>query len=387
MDKRRSRRRQPSMWVASSDLPRSAGHLFYERLNRVLDETGTPCIRPLARRLASCVVLTLALAASAAAQPARSSLNIYWIDVEGGAATLIVTPAGQSILMDAGWNREDARDAMRIEAALRDAGIDHLDFFIASHFHGDHVGGLAALAERVPIGQFIDHGDSVDQSSERGRATWEAYVSVAGDRRRTVRPGDKLPLRGLEFSFVAAHGETLAQPLMPLGPNPHCGGSWPSPDESGENPRSVGYLVSLGAFQLLDLGDATVGVQLALACPVNKLANVDIYQVPHHGNGVAPQLTWALEPTVAVINNGPHKGGSAEGFQVVADSPRLEDIWQSHRPLDTALPYRTTDELTANLTDEDVCRGHWIKATINPDGRSYSITNRRNGVSRAYISR
>ena len=279
----------------------------------------------------------------------RDSPDIYWIDVEGGVATLIITPAGQSILMDADWNREDVREAERIEAALRDAGIDGLDFFIASHFHGDHVGGLAALAERVPIGQFIDHGDSVDQSSQRGRATWEAYLSVAGGNRRTVRPGDKLPLRGLEFSFVAAHGETPARPLMPLGPNPHCGGSWPSPDESGENPRSVGYLVSLGAFQFLDIGDATVGVQLALACPVNKLGSVDIYQVPHHGNGVAPQLTRAIEPTVAVINNGPHKGGGGEGFQVVADSPRLEDIWQSHRPLDTDPAYRTADGIGTGM--------------------------------------
>ena len=253
--------------------------------------TGTPCIGRIARRLAACVFLAAALVVRVPAQPARTALDIYWIDVEGGAATLIVTPANQSILMDAGWSRADERDAERIQAALLDAGVDRLDFFIASHFHGDHVGGLPALAARVPIGQFIDHGDSVDQSSERGRATWEAYLSVAGDRRRTVRPGDKLPLRGIEFSFVAAHGETLAQPLMPLGPNPHCGGSWPAPDDAGENPRSIGYLVSLGAFQLLDLGDATVGLQLELACPVNKLGNVDIYQVPHHGNGVAPQLT------------------------------------------------------------------------------------------------
>ena len=141
-------------------------------------------------------VLALALAAGAAALPARGSLDIYWIDVEGGAATLIVTPAGQSILMDAGWNRADARDAGRIQAALRDAGVARLDFFIASHFHGDHVGGLPALAARVPIGQFIDHGDSVDQSSERGSAAWRAYLDAAGGRRRTVRPGDKLPLRG-----------------------------------------------------------------------------------------------------------------------------------------------------------------------------------------------
>ena len=337
--------------------------------------------------LPACWLLVLALAGAAAGQPARTSLDIYWIDVEGGAATLIVTPAGQSILMDAGWNREDARDAERIQAALQDAGVDRLDFFIASHFHGDHVGGLAALAERVPIGQFIDHGDSVDQASERGKATWEAYLEAVGDRRRSIRPGDKLPLRGLEFSFVTAHGETLEHPLLPLGPNLHCGGSWPTPDESGENAVSLGYLLSLGAFQFLDLGDATVGLQLKLACPVNKLANVDVYQAPHHGNGVAPQLTWALEPAVAVINNGPRKGGGAEGFQVLADTPRLEDVWQSHRPLDTDPVYRASDELTANLTDEDDCRGHWIKATVNTDGRSYSITNGRNGVSRAYLSR
>ena len=331
--------------------------------------------------------LVLALAGAAAGQSARTALDIYWIDVEGGAATLIVTPAGQSILMDAGWNREDARDAGRIQAALRDAGVAQIDFFIASHFHGDHVGGLGALAERVPIGQFIDHGDSVDQASERGRNTWQAYLAVAGERRRSIRPGDKLPLRGLEFSFVTAHGDPLDRPLLPLGLNPHCGGSWPAPEESGENSVSLGYLLSLGAFQFLDLGDATVGLQLKLACPVNLLANVDVYQAPHHGNGVAPQLTWALEPTVAIINNGPRKGGGAEGFQVLADSPRLEAIWQGHRPLDTDAAYRTSDELTANLGDEDDCRGHWIKATVNPDGRSYSITNGRNGVSRAYLSR
>ena len=149
----------------------------------------------------------------------------------------------------------------------------------------------------------------------------------------------------------------------------------------------MGYLVSLGAFQFLNLGDVTLNVQYALACPENKLGEVDLYQVPHHGNGVAPQLTWALAPAVAVINNGPRKGGSAEGFQVVAESPRLEDIWQSHRALDTDPAYRAPDELTANLSAEEDCRGHWIKATVNPDGRSYTLSNGRNGVSRTYLSR
>lgn len=322
-----------------------------------------------------------------AAQPPEAGLDIYWIDVEGGAATLVVTPARQSILMDAGWARDDERDAGRIRAAMRDAGVDRIDYFIASHFHGDHVGGLPALAARVPIGQFVDHGDSVEQSTPRGRAAWNAYLSVAEGRRRTVAPGDKLPLRGLEFSFVLANGDMPRRPLMPSGPNPHCGGDWPWPDEDGENARSVGYLLSLGAFQFLNLGDATLGVQHALACPVNRLGEVDVYQAPHHGDGVAPQLTWALSPAVAVINNGPRKGGSAEGFGVVAESPRIEDVWQSHRPLDTDAAYRAEDDLTANLTAEDGCRGHWIKATVNADGRGYTVSNGRNGVSRTYLSR
>ena len=321
------------------------------------------------------------------AQPPEAGLDIYWIDVEGGAATLVVTPERRSILMDAGWARPDERDARRIQDALQDAGVDRIDYFIASHFHGDHVGGLPALAARVPIGQLVDHGDSVEQSTARGLASWNAYIGVAEGRRRTIAPGDKLPLRDVEFSFVLARGATPERPLMPTGPNPHCGGTWPYPDERGENASSVGYLVSLGAFQFLNLGDVTLNVQYELACPENKLGEVDIYQVPHHGNGVAPQLTWALAPAVAVVNNGPRKGGSAEGFQVLAESPRLEDIWQSHRALDTDPAYRAADELTANLGAEDDCRGHWIKATVNADGRGYTLSNGRNGVSRTYLSR
>ena len=247
--------------------------------------------------------------------------------------------------------------------------------------------GVPALAERVEIGQFIDHGESVEQSSERGLASWNAYLSVAEGRRRTVKPGDKLPLRGLEFSFVLANGETLDRPLMPLGPNPYCDGASPGSDDTGENSRSVGYLVSLGAFQFLDLGDVTVNVQHKLACPENKLGDVDIYQVSHHGSGVAPQLTWALSPSVAVINNGPHKGGNAEGFEVVAQTPNLEHIWQSHRALDTDNAHTADESRLANTTDEDDCLGHWIRASVNPDGRSYFVFNGRNGSSRTYLSK
>ena len=146
-------------------------------------------------------------------------------------------------------------------------------------------------------------------------------------------------------------------------------------------------MLSLGGFQFLNLGDLTVNVQHELACSENKLGVVDLYQVPHHGNGVAPQLTWALSPRVAVSNNGPHKGGSADGFEVVSQTPGIEDIWQAHRALDTDDDHNAAEHLTANITDEDDCLGHWIKAMVQPDGRSYVVVNGRNGHSRTYLSR
>lgn len=324
---------------------------------------------------------------------ATDTLDIYWIDVEGGSATLIVTPQQQSVLMDAGWGRPDDRDARRVEAAMRDANIERIDYFIASHFHTDHTGGLPALAERVEIGEFIDHGDSVEQEQNNSRQAFAAYLGVAGERRRTISPGERLRLQGLEFTFVAAHGAVPERSSMPRGPNLLCEDVESVVDTGSENSRSVGYLLSLGAFQFLNLGDLTVDVQHRLACPENLLGDVDVFQVPHHGDGVAPQLTWALGHSVAVISNGPRKGGSATGYHVVAQSPGIEDVWQLHRPLTTTAgtgddaPGYTDDALTANLTDEDECEGHWVKGVVHPDGRSFTVTNGRTGTSRSYFSR
>ena len=340
-------------------------------------------------RFLSRVVLALVVGSLAvsAQTPPSDTLDIYWIDVEGGAATLIVTPTQESILMDAGWPRPDERDAKRIQAAMADANIDRIDYFLTSHFHRDHVGGLTTLADRVEISQFVDHGDSVEQDRDAGRELWDAYLAVADGKRRSVKPGDKLPIRGMEFMFVAAHGETLPEALEPMGPNPFCEGTSPGETDMGENGRSVGYLVSLGAFQFLNLGDLTVDRQHTLACPENKLGSVDLLQVPHHGNGLAPELLWALTPRVAVSSQGPHKGGSAEGFEIVSQIPGIEDIWQAHRALDTDDAHNTDESLIANHTDEDDCLGHWIKAMIHPDGRSYMMLNGRNETSRTYFSR
>jgi beta-lactamase superfamily II metal-dependent hydrolase len=319
---------------------------------------------------------------------APATLDIYWIDVEGGAATLVVTPGRDAILMDTGWPRADARDAGRIRAAMRDAGITQIDYLLVSHFHRDHVGGLAALAEQVPIGQIIDHGESVERDRVRGRAIWEEYVVLADGRRRTVAPGDKLPLRRIEFSFVASHGAFI-DTLEPRLPNRLCETAVASPTDEGENGRSLGYLLSLGGFQFLNLGDLTPDHEYDLACPENRLGVVDLYQVPHHtGAGAArPELTWALRPTVAVSNNGPRKGGNPTSYAVVRDTPGIEDVWQVHRAMDAGDAGNTDPRLIANLTEEDDCLGYWLKATVQPDGRSWTMTNGRTGYSRNYLSK
>ena len=317
-----------------------------------------------------------------------TNLDIYWIDVEGGAATLVVTPARESVLMDTGWPRTDARDALRIQAALNDAGIDRIDYLLFSHFHGDHVGGLPALAERVPIGQIVDHGDSVELSSARGQALWDEYIGFAADRRRSVVPGNKLPLEGLELTFVASHRE-LVDTLEPQMPNPLCEGVAPPEPDMGENGHSLGYLLSLGAFQFLNLGDLTPDREHALACPENRLGVVDLWQVPHHGGygAIRPELAGVLQPTVAVVNNGPRKGGTPESLAVIQGTAEVADVWQSHRTLTDDAANNTEQALIANLTEEDDCEGHWIKATVEPDGGSWSMTNGRTGYSRTYQSR
>ncbi len=321
---------------------------------------------------------------------AQDTLDIYWIDVEGGAATLLVTPEGQSVLMDAGYSRPDDSHAKRVVDAMNDAGIDNLDYFIASHFHGDHVGGLVALGRLVQIGEFIDHGKSVEQTTERGQRAWEAYLAAAATAERRaptpVRPGDVLPLRGVDLTIVTSNMAVPLKPMDPQGPNTLCNGADPGRENAGENARSVGYIVTLGGFQFLNLGDLTFGGQHALACPENLVGVVDLMQVPHHGNNIAPQLVSALGATAAVSSNGARKGGSPEGYEAMAGVPNIEGIWQLHRALGTDEYHNTSESMIANLTEEND-EGYWIKAEVQPDGSSYTIVNGRNQHSETYTTK
>jgi beta-lactamase superfamily II metal-dependent hydrolase len=343
-----------------------------------------PCAR--VRKLTFGVLFAVALAAAVLAAPVAGTLDIYWIDVEGGASTLIVTPQGQSVLMDAGFAGFGDRDASRIaHVVTREAGLTRLDYFIASHFHSDHVGGLPALAKRLEIGAYIDHGESVDKDPD-GRSPYEDnYRALAGARRRTVKPGDRLPLDGVELVIVAAHSRFLSAPLTDTGANTLCSSFKAQPEDRGENGKSLGYLLRAGRFEFVNLGDLSWNFQHQLACPVNLLGKIDLFQVTHHGvrDDVLPQQMWAMAPTVAVMNNGPTKGAGAVAVETVLRSPGLADLWSLHRAVNNDASHNAQERLTANLGETDGCAGAWIRARIDPAG-TYTLTNSRNGFSKTY---
>ena len=341
------------------------------------------------RSLALGAAFTATLAVGLLAAPAAGTLDIYWIDVEGGASTLIVTPQGQSVLMDAGYGGFGDRDASRIEHVVtKEAGLTRLDYVLISHYHADHVGGLAALSKRVEVGAFIDHGESVEKAAAGASSLGDQYRVLAGTRRRTVKPGERLPLTGVELVIVAAHSQFLTAPIADAASNPLCASFEAQPEDTGENGRSLGYLLRAGKFEFVNLGDLSWNFQHRLACPVNLLGKIDLFQVTHHGvrDDVLPQQMWAMAPTVAVMNNGPTKGAGSVAVEAVLRSPGLEDLWSLHRAVNNDAAHNAPERLTANLGDSDGCPGAWIRARVDEAG-TYTLTNSRNRYSKTYSVR
>jgi len=317
------------------------------------------------------------------ASQAQKPLDIHFIDVEGGQATLIVSPSGESLLVDAGWPGFDGRDAERIAATARQAGVSRIDYLIVTHYHTDHVGGVPQLAAKMPIRTFVDHGPTVEQGDAPAKL-FSAYTETrAKGQHLQVKPGDKIPIAGLEVQVVAAGGEPIAQPAAGAGTsNPLCDQFKPKDADPTENARSVGTLLTFGRFRMIDLGDLTWNKEHDLVCPNNRLGTVDVYLTTHHGldQSGAPVIVHALRPRVAVMNNGAKKGGSPAAWQVVRSSPGLEDLWQVHYAVDGGRDHNVPESFIANM-DETTSYG--IKVSANRDG-SFTVTNGRNGQSKTY---
>jgi competence protein ComEC len=337
-------------------------------------------------RNAFLLVLAIALAGSLAAAP--RDLNIYWLDMEGGASTLLVGPTGESLLIDTGI--PDEQEVKRIaDLATNVAHLKKLDYVLITHYHGDHVGGVPALSKMIPIGRYLDHGDlTLETEKPNQMKVWNAYKAVADGNRTTLKPGDTIPIKGVHIMVVSAAGEAITKPINGGGPNPFCkDAQQKAPDHDPENGSSVGVLVKYGAFRFVDLGDLPWYQEQLLACPVNMLGHVDIYQTTHHGleRSGSPQLVWALKPRVAVMNNGPTRG-DAPTFETLRKSPDFEDLWQIHLAVKLDRGIQTGDQMIANVDASPDCKGNWIRATVKPNG-DYTVTNSRNDFSKSYKPR
>jgi competence protein ComEC len=344
------------------------------------------------------VFVAIGFCASVLAAQSKT-LDIYVLDVEGGNATLFVTPSRETVLVDTGnGGAAAARDADRIVAAVKDAGVAQIDALVTSHWHGDHMGAMAELAGRIPIRHYIDHGGNVQPAEAIDEFLQRIYPGLTAKSKHTVaRAGDALPLKGVDWRFVTSARDTITGTLPGAGrANPYCAGFTPhtvnpvsgQPVGNTEDEQSVGSHVTFGKFRALYLADFPWNKEFDLMCPNNRLGTVDFLLVSRHGqhSSNSPALVHALRPRVGVINNGIRKGGQPETMRVLHASPGLEDLWQLHVAQLSGAEYAIPAMFAANVGDDPQhSPAYWIKVSAQADG-SFTVTNSRNGFSKNYAT-
>jgi len=336
------------------------------------------------------LILGVGISAWAAPEQKDKALHIYFIDVEGGQATLFVTPAGQSLLIDTGWPGNDGRDADRIVAAAKKAGISKIDYVLITHFHDDHVGGVPQLVARFPVGTFIDHGDNRETTDAVTEKDWKAYQAVLATgkyKRISAKPGDVLPVKGMRATVISTDASLIEKPLPGAGEeNPYCKDAEQFPADKTENLRSLGTYINFGKLRILDLGDLTHDKEMQLMCPTNKIGKIDIYIVSHHGwaQSSSPAFVYGLAPRVAIMDNGAKKGGTPSVLDIIKKSPGLEDLWQLHYSEEGGAAHNVAAEFIANPDGSDSANG--LELTAHPDG-SFDVFNVRTQKSKHYPAR
>ena len=341
------------------------------------------------------VIGTLAVPVHGAA-PNTATLRIAAIDVEGGQATLFVAPTGQSLLVDTGWAGNNGRDADRIVAAAHQIGLSRIDTVLITHFHSDHVGGVPQLAERIPIGGFLDHGDVYEKSGDVPwlYAAYQRVLSTGHYHHSSPHAGDKLQLPGFDAVAISSDGKVLPQPLPGAGqPNPPCANAAQTAEDTTENGHSLGILIRFAGLRILDAGDLTADRERALVCPNNRLGHIDLAIVSHHGSDLSSSRVFvhALHARVAVMDNGATKGGSTSVIDTWRSAPGLEALYQLHdapaagtkNPAGTPQGGPEHNVPEAYVANPQGMDGKRIDITVHQDG-SMDVVNQRTGEARHF---
>jgi len=342
--------------------------------------------------------------AKAAEPVAGRALEIYFIDVMGGAATLVVTPERESVLIDSGWPGLEDRDPKRIVHVLKDlAGCDHLDHLVTTHWHMDHFGGVGGLAKMIRIGRFWDRGLPEDPDAgpdfpdgpKPDDPLGKAYRAASAGKRTPLKAGAFLALKGVKVLVLASGGEVIDPAIAARSrddssarlSNPLCDSAPPDlPVDRSDNARSLALLFSLGKFQFLDAGDLTWNVEKKLVCPLDLIGPVDLYQVTHHGMDISnhPTLVKTIAPVVAIMNNGPRKGGSPATVNLLRSIPSIQAAYQLHKNAATGAADNTDPSLIAN---KDAAGGEFIRVRVMPDGSKFTVQIGEHGHERTFDSR
>lgn len=353
--------------------------------------------------------LAAALPSLLAAQ--SKTLDMYVIDVEGGNATLFVSPNGESLLIDAGnAGNQAARDGARIAEAIKAAGLTQIDHMIVTHWHGDHYGAVAEVAAQFPVREFIDHGPNTQPAAGPDEFIKNVYTPLVAKSKHTVaKVGDKIAMTGVDIRVIASAGEMLKKPLPGAGkPNPYCADFKPV-EANAEDPMSVAVHVTYGKFRTVHLGDLSKNEEFKLMCPNNLLGTVDAFLGLHHGVGSSnsPVMVYPLHARAAIMNNGTRKGGDPETMKTIHSAPGLEDLWQLHFSTLSGQEYTVPGMFIANTTDVSQPmpidpaaapapgagggpppahngKAYWIKVSAQPNG-TFTVTNARNGFSKTYV--
>ncbi|MEJ7737995.1 MAG: MBL fold metallo-hydrolase [Chitinophagaceae bacterium] len=321
---------------------------------------------------------------------APANLTIYWIDTEGGAATLIVTPSGESILIDAG--NPGGRDADRIyEVAHHVARLKQIDHLVITHWHNDHFGGAASLAAKIPILEVLDKGIADSLLADKNFAgNIQAYKSMTVKSRSLIKPGATINLKNLPRGFqkLAVQFVGADKHFVPVihspAPMNGCDTVLDKAVDKSDNANSQVLVMNYGPFRFFDGGDLTWNIEKNLVCPRNLVGTVDVYQVNHHGLDQSnnPILIKALAPTVSIMGNGTQKGCGPETINALRNTPSIQAQYQLHKNIRQDSGYNTNEEHIANL--KATCNANYVKLTVAPDGKKYTVSIPATGHERVF---